>query len=152
MRSLAILTSLLVLAPALLAQLPAPNAAGVSAGHMHLMVRDPEVHKKIWVDALGAQVVNSGALELLKLPGIFLVLGKAEPAEGFGRIQRRSLRVSSEGSPSDQGKTRGRWRSDRARRSQGDCGDVSGQGEGGVLRRADPGRAGRALSRSLLHQ
>ena len=47
-----------------------------------MMVRDPEAHKKIWVEALGAQVVTAGALELLKLPGIFLVLGKAEPAEG----------------------------------------------------------------------
>ena len=47
-----------------------------------MMVRDPEAHKKIWVEALGAQVVKSGSLELLKLPGIFLVLGKAEPAEG----------------------------------------------------------------------
>jgi catechol 2,3-dioxygenase-like lactoylglutathione lyase family enzyme len=65
-----------------LAQLPAPNAAGVSAGHMHLMVRDPAAHKKLWVDLFGAQVVNSGSLELLKLPGIFLILGRAEPAEG----------------------------------------------------------------------
>src|SRR5690242_18595715 len=63
------------------AQLPAPNAAGVSAGHMHLMVRDPAAHKKIWVDLFGAQVVNSGSLELLKLPGIFLILGKAERAD-----------------------------------------------------------------------
>ena len=66
----------------LAAQLPAPNAAGVSAGHTHLMVRDPEAHKKIWVDVLGAQVVNSRALELIKLPGIFLVLGRSERAEG----------------------------------------------------------------------
>jgi len=82
MRWLTILTILLVSAPRLLAQLPAPNAAGVSAGHTHMMVRDPDVHKKIWVEALGAQVVNSGSLELLKLPGIFLILGKAETAEG----------------------------------------------------------------------
>src|SRR4030095_7358107 len=40
--------------------------------------------KKIWVDVLGAQVVNARALELIKLPGIFLVLGKAERAEGSG--------------------------------------------------------------------
>jgi catechol 2,3-dioxygenase-like lactoylglutathione lyase family enzyme len=46
------------------------------------MVRDPEAHKKIWVEALGAQVTKTGTLELIKLPGIFLVLGKAEPAEG----------------------------------------------------------------------
>ncbi len=79
MRTLAIL--LLSAAP-LLAQLPAPNASGVSAGHVHMMVRDPAAHKKIWVETLGAKVVTSGSLELLKLPGIFLVLGKAEPAEG----------------------------------------------------------------------
>lgn len=64
------------------AQLPAPNAVGVSAGHMHLLVRDPAAHKKIWVELFGAQVVTSGSLELLKLPGIFLALDKAEPAEG----------------------------------------------------------------------
>jgi catechol 2,3-dioxygenase-like lactoylglutathione lyase family enzyme len=82
MRSLTVLAIFLVSAARLSAQLPAPNAAGVSAGHMHMMVRDPDAHKKIWVDALGAQVVNSGSLELLKLPGIFLVLGKAETTEG----------------------------------------------------------------------
>ena len=82
MRWLTVLTILVVSSARLLAQLPAPNAAGVSAGHMHMMVRDPDLHKKIWVEALGAQVVNSGSLELLKLPGIFLILGKAETAEG----------------------------------------------------------------------
>lgn len=64
------------------AQLPAPNAAGVSAGHMHMMVKDPAAHKKLWVDLFGAQVVKSGTLELLKLPGIFLILGQAERNEG----------------------------------------------------------------------
>ena len=82
MRCRTILTVFLISAAPLRAQLPAPNAAGVSAGHLHLMVRDPAAHKKIWVDVLGAQVVNSRALELLKLPGIFLVLRKAETAEG----------------------------------------------------------------------
>jgi catechol 2,3-dioxygenase-like lactoylglutathione lyase family enzyme len=82
MRCPVILATLLLLPAPLVAQLPAPNDAGVSAGHMHLMVRDPEAHKKIWVEALGAQVVNAGSLELLKLPGIFLILGKAEPADG----------------------------------------------------------------------
>jgi len=82
MRRPALLTLLLISAAPLGAQLPAPNAAGVSAGHMHMMVRDPDAHKKIWVDVLGAQVVTSGSLELLKLPGIFLILGRAERAEG----------------------------------------------------------------------
>ena len=77
-----LLIGFLISAEPVRAQLPAANAAGVSAGHMHLMVRDPAAHKKIWVDLFGAQVVNSGSLELLKLPGIFLVLSNAEPAEG----------------------------------------------------------------------
>lgn len=47
-----------------------------------MLVRNPEAHKKIWVESLGAEVVKSGSLELLKLRGIFLVLEKAEPAEG----------------------------------------------------------------------
>lgn len=71
-----------VLAEPARAQLPAPNAAGVSAGHMHMMVRDPAAHKKLWVDLFGAQVVTRGPLELLRLPGIFLILGQGERAEG----------------------------------------------------------------------
>jgi len=69
---------------ALYSQLPPPNDTGVSLGHVHLMVADPEVQKKLWVDVLGAQIGHMGSLETLKLPGIFLVVGKARtpPAEG----------------------------------------------------------------------
>src|SRR5881396_3371018 len=63
-------------------QLAAPNESGVSIGHIHLLVKDPEAQKKIWVDALGAQVTRTGTLELLRLPGIFVVLTKGEPAAG----------------------------------------------------------------------
>lgn len=76
------LLGLLLAAGPIRAQLPAPNAAGVSSGHIHMMVRDPAAHKKIWVDHFGAQVVTSGSLELLKLPGVFLILGRAETTEG----------------------------------------------------------------------
>ncbi len=69
-------------APPLRAQLPAPNAAGVTAGHVHMMVTDPAAHRKVWVDILGAETVKAGSLELLKFPGIFLILGKAESAGG----------------------------------------------------------------------
>jgi catechol 2,3-dioxygenase-like lactoylglutathione lyase family enzyme len=82
MRLRPIFIALLMLSAPAGAQLPAPNAAGVSAGHMHLMVRDPAAHKKVWVDVFGAQVVNSGTLELIKVPGIFLILGKAERTDG----------------------------------------------------------------------
>src|SRR3954464_9407105 len=71
----------------LFAQLPAPNDAGVSMGHLHLMVADPEAQKKLWVEVLGAQPSAQnipGVFELLRLPGMDLVVGKARtaPAEG----------------------------------------------------------------------
>jgi catechol 2,3-dioxygenase-like lactoylglutathione lyase family enzyme len=68
----------------LLAQLSAPNDAGVSLGHLHLMLADPEAQKKLWVEVLGAEVTHTGTLELLRLPGIYVIAGKARtpPAEG----------------------------------------------------------------------
>ncbi len=66
------------------AQLPAPNEAGVSMGHVHLMVADPEVHKKLWTELLGAEVVHAGSLEMLKLPGIFVIAGKARTPAAEG--------------------------------------------------------------------
>lgn len=69
---------------AVFAQLSAPNASGVSLGHIHMIVADPEPHKKIWVDLFGAQVTSAGTLEMLKLPGVFLIIGKGRtpPTEG----------------------------------------------------------------------
>ena len=61
----------------LFAQLAAPNADGVSIGHVHLVVLDPEAQKKLFVGVLGAQVTHTGSLELLRFPGLFVVLGKA---------------------------------------------------------------------------
>jgi catechol 2,3-dioxygenase-like lactoylglutathione lyase family enzyme len=66
------------------AQLPAPNDAGVSMGHVHLMLGDADSQKKLWVDVLGAQATHTGTLELLRLPGIYVITGKARtaPTEG----------------------------------------------------------------------
>jgi catechol 2,3-dioxygenase-like lactoylglutathione lyase family enzyme len=66
-----------VSAAALFGQTAAPNSAGVSIGHIHLMVNDPDAQKKIWVDVVGAEVTHAGSLELLKLPGVFIIAGKA---------------------------------------------------------------------------
>jgi len=71
-------------AGSLFAQLAAPNASGVSAGHVHLVVEDPDAQKKLWVGLLGAEATHAGTLELLKLPGIFIVLGKARTAPTGG--------------------------------------------------------------------
>src|SRR3989442_4357022 len=67
----------------LVAQLAAPNESGVSLGHVHLLSRDPDAQKKIWVEAFGAQLTKTGTLELLRLPGIFIIINNAEPSGGF---------------------------------------------------------------------
>ena len=59
---------ILALAPLALAQLPAPNAAGVSMGHLHLNVKDVEVAKSFFVDQLGATAVKLGNNDVMKFP------------------------------------------------------------------------------------
>src|SRR3977135_894441 len=59
------------------AQLAPPNDSGISMGHVHLYAADPDAQKKLWVDLLGAQVTHAGTLELLKFPGILVVVAKA---------------------------------------------------------------------------
>ncbi len=73
------LLSLLAGTP-LLGQLAPPNDTGVSHGHIHLMVTDPENHKKLWVGMLGAEVAHAGSLEMYRLPGIYIVAGQASSA------------------------------------------------------------------------
>jgi len=68
----------------LFGQLAPPNDMGVSIGHIHLMLGDPEPTKKIWVDVLGAQVTSAGSLEMLKLPGVFIIAQKARTAPADG--------------------------------------------------------------------
>jgi catechol 2,3-dioxygenase-like lactoylglutathione lyase family enzyme len=69
-----------------MAQLPAPNNAGVSAGHDVLRSKDVEAANKFW-QALGGQPVQfAGRLNLIKFPGVLLLTvgggqgqGKAAP-------------------------------------------------------------------------
>jgi catechol 2,3-dioxygenase-like lactoylglutathione lyase family enzyme len=63
------------------AQLPGPNDAGVSMGHVHLFVQDVEAAKKFWI-AVGAAPIKFGANEAMKFPGALILLRKGEPAGG----------------------------------------------------------------------
>jgi len=69
-----------VAAASMFGQTAAPNDMGVSIGHMHLMVADVDAQKKIWVGVLGGQVTTAGALEMIKFPGVFIVVQKARAA------------------------------------------------------------------------
>ncbi len=56
-------------ASALFGQLAPYNSAGVTTGHFHMFVTDPEPLKKIFVDMLGGRVTATGSLELDRFPG-----------------------------------------------------------------------------------
>jgi catechol 2,3-dioxygenase-like lactoylglutathione lyase family enzyme len=66
----------------LFAQLSAPNESGISMGHVHLIVKDVDAQKKAWIDGFGAESIKAGQLDLLKLPGIFIIVSKGEPNGG----------------------------------------------------------------------
>ena len=61
------------------AQLLAPNAAGVSMGHLHYFVRDMAANRKFWI-ALGATPVMMGTREVLRFPGLMVLLTQGEPS------------------------------------------------------------------------
>jgi len=81
-RFLLIATLALSIAPPAPVQLAPPNEAGVTFGHVHLNVRDIEVHKKLWVDHFGGTLVQKGPLTAIKLPGMLVALRQMEPTGG----------------------------------------------------------------------
>jgi len=73
------------------AQLAAPDAAGVSLGAVYYTVPNVDAHKKIWVDIFGAKPVKVGAVEMLKMPGVFIVLTQGTPAAGDGLVNHLGI-------------------------------------------------------------
>lgn len=65
----------------MLAQLPAPNAAGVSAGHDVLRAKDVAVANQFWQSLGGRPVQFAGRLNLIEFPGVLLL----EVGGGQGR-------------------------------------------------------------------
>jgi catechol 2,3-dioxygenase-like lactoylglutathione lyase family enzyme len=67
-------------APAM-AQLAAPNASGVSAGHIHLAVKDVEAERKFFI-LLGGVPVSNGSLQMIQFPGVFINVREDKPTAG----------------------------------------------------------------------
>ncbi len=72
------LAALLAGGCAALAQLAAPNEAGVAMGHVHLIVADMEAGKKFW-ETLGGEATTFGPFAMIKFPGALVLLKHAEP-------------------------------------------------------------------------
>src|SRR3970040_1180955 len=78
----AVFAATLVSAGSSWAQLYPPNAAGATMGHLHYNVKDVEANRKFWL-ALGAQpVLMGGTREVLKFPGVMVLLTQAESTGG----------------------------------------------------------------------
>jgi catechol 2,3-dioxygenase-like lactoylglutathione lyase family enzyme len=76
-----LLLLLLTAAAPAAAQLTAPNAAGVSLGHIHLYVSDVAAQQKFWA-TLGGMPVANQKLEMIQLPGVFILLRRGETKGG----------------------------------------------------------------------
>ena len=63
------------------AQLVAPGEAGVAMGHVHLVARNVEAGRRFFT-ALGGVPVQNGSLQMIRFPGVFILLREAEPTGG----------------------------------------------------------------------
>ena len=71
-----------MLATPAMAQLAPPNGnRGVSMGHLHLLVKDVDAQRKFWTD-FGGRPVKNGMLDLIELPGVYIMLRQGEPTGG----------------------------------------------------------------------
>ena len=78
MRRVCLIAMLLLSATSAFAQLVGPNQLGVTMGHVHLSVKDVDVHKQFWIEVMGGTLVKNGPLELIQFPGVFIMLRKAD--------------------------------------------------------------------------
>jgi catechol 2,3-dioxygenase-like lactoylglutathione lyase family enzyme len=62
------------------AQLSPANAAGVTYGHTHLNVADINPHKKLFVEALGGELLQRGTRSLIKFPNMIIVFFERKPS------------------------------------------------------------------------
>jgi len=63
------------------AQLVAPGPSGVVMGHVHVVTRDLDAHRRFWT-VLGGRPAKNGQLEMIQFPGAFVNLRQGEPSGG----------------------------------------------------------------------
>jgi catechol-2,3-dioxygenase len=73
------------------AQLSAPNARGVSMGHVHFAVKDPAAFKQFWVKVLGAAPARHETLDGVRVAGMYVWIKQGEPTGGTDGSSIRDL-------------------------------------------------------------
>ena len=79
---LCFIISTLFLWQSAIAQLATPNPAGLTFGHVHLVVSDPEEHTRLWVEHFDAEISQRGPLTALKFPNMIVLLREGTPTLG----------------------------------------------------------------------
>src|SRR5262245_11754572 len=77
-RFVTLLMAAFVVARSAAAQVPPPNAAGVSAGHEHFRAMDVDAANRFWVDLGGVLTpIGQGKVPAVKFPGVFVLMAQA---------------------------------------------------------------------------
>ena len=63
------------------AQLAAPNASGVSIGHVHINAKDVDAQARFWT-AVGGKIVQREKITMVQFPGIYVLLRKQDNTGG----------------------------------------------------------------------
>jgi len=71
---------LLALAAPAQAQIAAPNAAGLSFGHVHLNVADVGAQQAFWIDQFGGQPFLHGAVAGVRFPSLLILMDQTPPS------------------------------------------------------------------------
>ena len=79
MKYLGIGLVVLVLTGSAQAQFAEPNDRGVSVGHMHLVVADLELHKRLWPELFGAELVEKEGYSAVRIADALIFFRDAEP-------------------------------------------------------------------------
>ena len=62
-----------------LAQLATPNAAGVTLGQIHLIVKDVDAERRFFIDMMGGVPVVNDKISMIQLPGVFVIISQGDP-------------------------------------------------------------------------
>ena len=76
------------------AQIAAPNAAGVSMGHLHFFVADAEAERAFWV-RLGGTAVSFEGRDIVRMPGLLIAIEEREAAHAASVVDHVAFRVRS---------------------------------------------------------
>ena len=89
----ALVLALLLARPGL-AQIAAPNEAGVAMGHLHFFVEAVPAERDFWV-ALGGTAAPFAAGEIVRMPGVLMLISELEAASEASLVDHVAFRVES---------------------------------------------------------